>query len=164
MVVVAAISIGAQLLGPADPTDAGGPSTSSPVSTRPRPAGGTDVRVEQTALAVVLRLAGRDLELKPSSYCWNGPPNRKGISPGICVDGWPQTKDLESVGSPASVDFWFGVEGWGFEATFTELGVDCPRQHTAQAIRTGDQEFRLDPAGVPGATASTCLAAAATAA
>ena len=153
MVVVAAVAIGSQLLGPADPTDAGGLPTSSPSSS---PSSAETRRAEPTyewskqPSPVVLRLAGRDLELKPSSYCWNGPPNRKGISPGICVDGWPQTKGLESVGNPASVDFWFGVEDWGFEATFTELGVGCPRQHTVQAMRTGDQVFRLDPAGLAG--------------
>ena len=99
---------------------------------------------------VVLRLSVRDVELKPWSYCWDGPPNREGIAQAICADGWAQTSDLDGVGSPTSVDFWFGVEDWDFQATFTELGVDCPRQNTVQAIRTGDQTFRLDPAGPPG--------------
>ena len=61
-----------------------------------------------------------------------------------------KAKGLGECRESASLDFWFGVEDWGFEATFTELGVDCPRQHTVQAMRTGDQKFRLDPAGVAG--------------
>src|SRR5215510_4411794 len=99
---------------------------------------------------VVLRLPERDVELEPWSFCWNGPPNQEGIAQGTCADGYAQTSDLEGVGSPASVDFWFGVEAWDFQATFTELGVDCPRQNTVHAIRTSDQTFRLDPAGPPG--------------
>jgi hypothetical protein len=149
MVAVAAIAIGTQLLGPDDRTGAGDPSTSSPspsATQRPEP---TYEWSEQPS-PVVLRLADRDLELNPWSYCWDGPPNRKGSSPGICIAGYAETKDLEGVGSPASVDFWFGVEDWDFQATFTELGADCPRQHTVQARRSGDQTFRLDPAGPAG--------------
>jgi hypothetical protein len=48
------------------------------------------------------------------------------------------------------VDFWFGVEDWDFQATFTELGEDCPRQYSVPAVRTGDQMFRVDPAGLAG--------------
>jgi hypothetical protein len=149
MVAVAAIAIGTQTLGSDDPTDAADPAASSPSPTetqRPEPT----YEWSEKPSPVVLRLAGRDLELKPWSYCWDGPPDRKGFSPGICVDGYAQTKDLEGVGSPDSVDFWFGVTDWGFQATFTELGVDCPRQHTVQATRTDDQMFRVDPAGPAG--------------
>jgi hypothetical protein len=149
MVAVTAIAIGTQLLGPGDPRDSGGPATSSPSPTetqRPEPT----YEWSKQPSPVVLRLGGRDVELKPWSYCWDGPPNSEGIAPGVCADGYAQTKDLERVGSPGSVDFWFGVEGWDFQATFTELGVDCPRQHTVQGMRTGDQTFRLDPAGPPG--------------
>ena len=154
MVAVAAIAIGSQLLGPTDPPGAADPATNSP-SPSPPPATETP-RPEPTyewsgqPSPVVLRLADRDLELKPSSYCWNGPPNRKGSSPGMCISGSAQTKDLASAGSPDSVDFWFGVEDWDFQASFTQLGADCPREHTVQATRTGDQTFRLEPAGLAG--------------
>jgi hypothetical protein len=149
MVAVAAIAIGTQPLGSDDPTDAADPAASSPSPTetqRPEPT----YEWSEKPSPVVLRLAGRDLELKPWSYCWTGPSNQKGVSPGICADGYAQTKDLDGVGSPDSVDFWFGAENWGFQATFTELGVDCPRQHTMQTMRTGDQMFRVDPAGLAG--------------
>lgn len=156
MVSVTAIAIGAQVLGPGEPTDSAGPGPGpGPATSRPYP---TEIqRPEPTyewsrqPSPVVLRLAGRDVELKPWTYCWEGPPNAKGIAPAICVTGGSaQTRDLEGVGSPGSVDFWFGVENWDFQATFTELGVNCPRQHTVLAVRTGDQTFRLDPAGVAG--------------
>ncbi|WP_244928991.1 hypothetical protein [Nocardioides sp. W7] len=151
MVAVAAIAIGTQPLGPDHPQDSGGPATSSPAPTeteteRPEP---TYEWGEQPS-PVVLRLASRDLALKPSSYCWTGPPNRKGISRSICPYGMEQTRDLPGVGSPAALDFWFGVEDWRFEATFTELGVDCPRQHTVPVTRTGDHLFHLDPVGPAG--------------
>lgn len=154
MIAVAAIAIISQLLGPGDPTDAADPATSSPPASSPYPAETQrpEPRYEwsEQPSPVVLRLADRDLEPKLGAYCWNGPPNRKGISPAICANGSTQTRDLEDVGSPASVDFWFGVEDWDFQASFTELGVDCPRQHTVQAMRTGDQMFQLDPAGLAG--------------
>jgi len=149
MVAVAAIAIGTQLLGPDEPTDPDGPSSSSPSPTeiqRPEPT----YEWSTQPSPVVLQLAARDVELKPWSYCWDGPPTPKGIAPVVCADGYAQTKDLEGVGNAGSVDFWFGVEDWDFQATFTELGVDCPRQHTVQAVRTGDQTFRLDPAGPSG--------------
>jgi hypothetical protein len=141
-----------------DRTSSGDPATGSPASTvtTSSPAPAVTSRPEPTyewskqPSPVVLRLAGRDLELKPWSFCWNGPPNPDGTAPGLCVDGYEQTKDLEGVGSPGSVDFWFGVEDWEFQATFTELGDDCPRQHTVRAMSTGDQTFRLDPAGPSG--------------
>ena len=149
LAAVTVIAIGTQLLAPGDPTDPVQPPTSSPTQPeiqRPQPT----YEWGDKPSPVVLRLAERDVELKPSSYCWFGPPDAEGISAGVCPHGYTWTKDLDSVGSPGSVDFWFGVEDWSFEATFTELGVDCPREHTVQAVRTGDQTFRLDPAGPPG--------------
>jgi len=148
MVAVTAIAIGSQW-GPGDPTDSAGPATSSPSPTetqRPEPT----YEWSRQPSPVVLRLAGGDVELKPWSYCWDGPPNAKGTTTGVCADGYARTRELEGIGSPGSVDFWFGVEDWDFQATFTELGADCPRQHTVPAIRTGDQTFRLDPAGLAG--------------
>lgn len=154
MVAVAAVAIGSQLLGSTDRPSAADPATSHLSPSTPPPT--ETARPEPTykwsgqPSPVVLRLTDRDLKLKPGAYCWNGPPNRKGISPAICASGFMQTMDLEGVGSPASVDFWFGVEGWDFQASFTELGVDCPREQTVQATRTGDQTFRLEPAGLAG--------------
>jgi hypothetical protein len=100
---------------------------------------------------VVLRLADRDVELQPWTYCWTGPANPEGISQGTCVDGAPRRPSgLYDVGRSGSVDFWFGMPGWGFEATFSEIGVDCPRRHTVDATATGQQTFRVDPAGPAG--------------
>jgi hypothetical protein len=100
---------------------------------------------------VVLRLADGDVELQPWTYCWSGPPRADGSSSGVCVDGAPRkTSELDQVGRVGSVDFWFGMPGWDFEATFSELGVDCPRRHTVEASATGDHTFRLDPAGPAG--------------
>jgi hypothetical protein len=150
-VAVVAIAIGTQAVGSDHPHDSSGPATSSP---SPSP---TEVpRAEPTyelgnrPPPVVLRLADRDVELKAWTYCWMGPADGKGLSRGMCADGFAPTKNLERVESPTSVDFWFGVEGWDFQATFTELGEHCPRQHTVSAVRTGDHTFRLDPAGLAG--------------
>lgn len=156
-VAVAAVTIVTQLLGPNTPGEGPDPAQArdshspvispSPTNTqRPQPT----YEWSEDPSPVVLRLEDRDLELKPWSYCWEGPPNRKGISPGICADGYAQTPDLDNVGSPGFVGFWFGVENWDFQATFTELGDNCRRQHTVGAVPTGDQMFRLDPAGLAG--------------
>jgi len=150
-VAVVAFSIGTQVLGSDHAHHALGPATS-----RPSPSPTQTTRAEPTyemsnrPSPVVLRLADHDIALKPGTYCWMGPPERDGLKHGKCADGYWPTKGLERVGSPGSVDFWFGVEGWDFQATFTELGEDCPRQHSVKAVRTGDQTFRLDPAGPAG--------------
>lgn len=154
MLAVTVIAMGAQLLRPRDVTEPGSVvtnsrTTSSPATTeasRPEPT----YEWNEKPSPVVLQLADRDLPLQPSSYCWNGPPDSEGIAPGTCASGFTRTADLEGVGSPGSVDFWFGVEAWDFQATFTQLGVDCPRQHTVRAKRIGSQTFRLDPAGPSG--------------
>jgi hypothetical protein len=150
-VAVVAFSIGTQALGSDRPDHAIGPATSSPSpSPTEAPRAEPTYEVSRKPSPVVLRLTDRDLVLKPGTYCWMGPPERDGLKHGKCADGYWPTKSLERIGSPASVDFWFGVEGWDFQATFTELGVDCPRHHTVQAVRTGDHSFRIDPAGLAG--------------
>lgn len=148
LVAIAVVVLGTRSPGQDDHRpDSTEPATSSPAPTeRPEP---TYVWSNRPA-PVVLRLADRDLELDPTSYCWSGPPDRKNRSRGRCSDGWPQMEDLVRVGSPGSVDFWFGVEGWDFDATFTELGGGCRRQHTVPVERTGDQTFRIDPVGAAG--------------
>lgn len=151
-VAVVAFSIGTQALGSDHPHHATGPATNSP-SPSPTEAPRAEPTYEWSnePSPVVLRLADRDIALKLSAYCWSGPATGKRLtSLGGCSDGYWPTKYLERAGSPASVDFWFGVEGWDFQATFTELGVDCPRHHTVQAVRTGDHSFRIDPAGLAG--------------
>ncbi len=150
-VAVVAFSIGTQAHGSDRSDHATGPATSSPSpSPTEAPRAEPTYEVSRKPSPVVLRLADRDLVLKPGTYCWMGPPERDGLKHGKCADGYWPTKSLERIGSPASVDFWFGVEGWDFQATFTELGEDCPRQHTVQAVRTGGHRFRLDPAGLAG--------------
>jgi hypothetical protein len=89
--------------------------------------------------------------LQPWTYCWSGPPRTDGTGSAICVDGAEQNvSQLEDVGRVGSVDFWFGMPGWDFQATFTEVGVDCPRRHTVDVTTTDDHTFRLGPAGPPG--------------
>lgn len=151
MLAVAAIAIGTQLAGRNRDADNASPSTSTPTPTaterqRPEPTYEWSIRPSP----VILRLADRDIELTPWSSCWTGPTKSNGTASGLCADGFAPTRDLESVGSPGSVDFWFGVPDWDFTATFTELGVDCPRQHTVAAVSTGDQTFLLRPAGPAG--------------
>jgi hypothetical protein len=154
MVAVAlmAIAIGTQAVGSDDPRHAHGPPASSPSpSATATPRAEPTYELSAKPSPVVLRLAERDVVLRPSAYCWGGPvTGGKVRSLGACADGYWPTKVLERVGSPGSVAFWFGVEGWDFQATFTELGVDCPRQHSTRAVRTGDHTFRLDPAGPAG--------------
>jgi RNA polymerase sigma-70 factor (ECF subfamily) len=150
-VAVVAIAIGTTAVGSDNPHDSGRPATSSPSpSPTEIPRAEPTYELSNKPSPVVLRLADRDIKPKLSSYCWMGPPARDGLTHGKCSDGYWSTSQLKRVGSPASVAFWFGVEGWDFQATFTELDVDCPRQHTVQAVRTGDQTFRLDPAGLAG--------------
>jgi hypothetical protein len=100
---------------------------------------------------VVLRLAHRDLVLRPWTYCWSGPTDQFGLSTGVRADGTPdKVADLPDAGRPDFVRFWFGVSGWEFQATFRQLGEKCPRQFTVYAASTGDHMFRLDPAGPAG--------------
>ena len=149
VVAAAVITVGTQLPGPDRPAGSGGAAPSGPSPTATQRAEPTYEWSRQPS-PVVLRLFDRDVELRPWTYCWDGPPNREGTARGLCADGFAQMSDLEGVGSPTSVNFWFGVEDWHFQATFTELGVDCPRQNTVPATRTSDQTFRLDPAGPAG--------------
>ena len=79
-----------------------------------------------------------------------GLPSPTGRRAGICTDGFFEDDDLVEVGRPESVDFWFGRPGWRFDATFQELGAKCPRSFTVPAETTGDQTFRVDPAGSAG--------------
>lgn len=99
-----------------------------------------------TPSPVVLRLADGDIELQPWTYCWTGPDGS-----GICTGGAPgNVSELDDIGRPESVNFWFGMPGWEFQATYSEIGVACPRENTIDATATGDQTFRLDPAGPAG--------------
>jgi len=96
---------------------------------------------------VVLRLSDRDVELRPWTYCWSGPAGTDGTSTGTCADGFPsKVADLDDVGHPSAIRFWFGMAGWDFEATFTRLGVDRPQSFRVQAGAIDDHMFRLDPA------------------
>ena len=95
---------------------------------------------------LVLRLADRDVSLKNWIGCWDGPTGNLD-----CIEEPPEgVAQLPDVGGPAGIDFWFGVEGWTFTASFTQLGVDCPRVDDTRVVATGDQWFHLAPAGLAG--------------
>jgi hypothetical protein len=149
MLAVAAIAVGTQLVGEDEGPVSGGVTTSGPTPTE---SGDPDLSYEWSnkPSPVVLLLDDGAVSLRPWAYCWSGPPDDSGSASGICADGYAETASLDDVGSPGSVDFWFGVSGWEFQATFTELGAKCPRQYTLDAQPTGDKTFRLDPAGPAG--------------
>jgi hypothetical protein len=95
---------------------------------------------------LVLRLADRDVSLKNWIGCWDGPTGNLD-----CTEEPPDpVAKLPDAGDPAGIDFWFGVPGWTFEATFTQLGVDCPRAEHIRAVTTGDHWSHLAPAGLAG--------------
>jgi hypothetical protein len=109
-----------------DATGSGGETGSEPDLTEPPP--------------ITLHLADRDLELRPWTWCYgNG-----------CVDGW-HGDDLESVGSPSSVEFSFPEEDWHFTATFNEHGVEkCARRISMPVEPAGDGSWVIEPAGPAG--------------
>ncbi|CUR54967.1 conserved hypothetical protein [metagenome] len=95
---------------------------------------------------VVLRLPERDVPLTTWLGCWWGPTGNLD-----CVEDEPQpVADLPDIGSPEAVEFWFGVKGWTFEASFTELGGACPRSEDTVTTPKGAHWFRLEPAGFAG--------------
>lgn len=123
--------------------------TSSPTGTaRPEP---TYTWTNQPP-PVVLRLADRDIELDPWTYCWSGPADGTGVSAGMCADGMPGEPDsLPRVTDAPSIDLWFGVEGWTMEATLKPLDQgECTHHFSTTATATGDHTFRLDPMGPAG--------------
>jgi hypothetical protein len=76
-----------------------------------------------------------------------------GKTGGLCADGFLDDKDLADAGDPDSgaVDFWFYAEGdWKFQATFSELGEQCPRRITVPVEQTGEHSYRVTPAGLAG--------------
>ena len=156
-VAVAAVAIGvpAVLAGGPDTEPSPAPATQSPTDATDPTDPTTQARPDLTyewanrPAPVVLRLADRDVELDGSG-CWHGPADPDGMSSGRCTDGFIEDADLEPAGSPESVDFWFGRPGWRFDASFVELGVQCPRSFTVPVEATGDRTFRIDPAGPPG--------------
>ncbi|GAB2860328.1 hypothetical protein [Nocardioides pacificus] len=148
MAAVVAVTVGIGVVGGGDPSPDHRAAGSSPSpSDRPDPS----YTWGDEPSPVVLRLADGDVALSAWGYCWTGPPSPRGTAKGICVDSLgPSTRDLPSAGEHDALDFWFGLKGWDFRATFTELDAACPRSHTVRAERIGDQTFRLQPAGPPG--------------
>ena len=95
---------------------------------------------------LVIRLPDRDVSLTAWLGCWDGPTGSLD-----CVEERPApVAQLPDIGSPEGIDFWFGVQGWTFEATFTQLGVDCPRAESTRSVATRDHWFHLAPAGLAG--------------
>jgi hypothetical protein len=95
---------------------------------------------------VVIRLPDRDVAPLLWLGCWAGPDGHND-----CVEELSTpVAALPDVGSPEGIDFWFGVKGWMFDATFNEIGVDCPRSERTKAVRVRSHWFHLDPAGLAG--------------
>ncbi len=152
--VLAAVAIGSQTLGSDnddDPTPRAGET--DPPAIEGAPTGRPEPTYEHNnkPSPIVLLLDDRDVELDPWTYCWSGPEGGDGVASGMCADGMPGSPaNMEDVGDAGQVDFWFGMPDWEFEVTFRELGTDCPRSHTVDAVSTGDQTFRIEPTGPAG--------------
>jgi hypothetical protein len=95
---------------------------------------------EGMAPPLTLDLDGERVALKPWTACYsNG-----------CYDGSP-VEPYYDVGGRDAVPFSFPEEGWEFEATFKEAGVDeCYRQITLPVEKTGDRTWSIAPLGPAG--------------
>ena len=121
------------------------PPTPSPSPTRIHRADPTYTWSDQPS-PLVLRLPDRDVPLKNRIGCWDGPTGNLD-----CIEEpTAPVSQLPDVGGPQGIDFWFGVEGWTFTATFTQLDVGCPRREITRAETTGDRWSHLAPAGLAG--------------
>lgn len=150
-VLVVATGLAAQLGssgGDHSPAPAPITSPTEPSSPMPTPIDRPDPTYtwSDTPPRVVLRAPDRDVRLTTWLGCWNGPGGNLD-----CVEEAPvPLAELPDVGSPDHVDFWFGVKGWTFTATLTQLGNDCPRSEDTKTVPIGAHWFRLDPAGFAG--------------
>jgi len=143
--VIVGVLIGNGPLRTSNPDPAPGQQVVSPPSgqestpSRPDP---TYNRSEYPS-GLVVRLPERDVDLPADTSCWNGAQKcRRGLLlPGDAIP---------DLGAHNAIDFWFARPGWKFSATFRRADEDCPRASTAEAVRTGDQWFRLDPADEAG--------------
>lgn len=159
-VVVTAVAIGSWVGSPEGPSPAapdGAASDAAPSDPAPHDPAPTErdrdlptYEWSNDPSPVVLLLPGGDVELDPWTSCWSGPPDADGTAAGMCADGAPGDPSTMEHLDGAGVDFWFGMPGWEFDATFRELGRDCPRSSTVTAEPTGDHTFHLDPAGPAG--------------
>lgn len=150
-VLVVAASLATQLgRSDGDPSPAPAPTISPTESSSPTPTvidrPDPTYTWSDTPSRVVLRTPERDVRLTTWLGCWNGPSGNLD-----CVeeDAGP-VAELPDVGSPEVVEFWFGVKGWTFTASFTQLGNNCPRSEDTKTVSTGDHWFRLKPAGLAG--------------
>lgn len=103
---------------------------------------------------VVLLLSDRDVQLRPWTSCWSGPPDPDGTAAGICADGAPPDFDhLQSAGENSPIEFWFGLPGWEFEGSIS-LGPEQPEEGRCTAPlpveTTGEQTFAIAPSAAPG--------------
>jgi hypothetical protein len=146
--LVVATSLAVQLGGsdgdespaPQPPTDSTSPTPT--LVTRPDPT----YTWSDTPARVVLRTPERDIELTTWLGCWWDPAGDLD-----CVEEQPAPPDdLPDIGSPDHVDFWFGVKGWTFSATFIQLGAECARSEATRTVHTEGRWFRIDPAGLAG--------------
>jgi len=133
-----------------NPSPAPTPSPTQPISPTPTPVRADPPKLSytwsKTPSQVVVRLPDRDVTLKTWLGCWWDPSG--GLD---CVEERPDpVAMLPDIGSPEAVEFWFGVKGWTFEASFSQLGTDCARGESAKTVVTGAHWFRLDPAGYAG--------------
>ena len=87
---------------------------------------------------VTVRTDTTVLSLAPWTFCYE-----RG-----CADGMPPASP-PTVGNAARVEVAFELDGWTFEASFSPVGVACPRQQSVPLAKVGDR-LVLEPAGPAG--------------
>ena len=150
LAVVASVAIRSMSTG----DDQGGPPPPAATSSPP-PSSAAPTVVDRPPLRytysekpspLMIRLPDRDVAPLLWLGCWAGPTGHND-----CVEELSTpVAALPDVGSPEGIDFWFGVKGWKFDATFTEIGVECPRSEHTKAVPVRNHWFHLDPAGLAG--------------
>ena len=92
---------------------------------------------------IELRGGGKELALRPTSYCWSGDGK------GACVTG-VRSQSPPDIGSPAEIEVGFDAPNWRFTATAVITGQRCGRAQTVTLDPTGPTTYRLRPIGAAG--------------
>ena len=97
-----------------------------------------------TPSPVWLTLGNRNVELRPWTTCWTGPPADDGTSSGMCLDGIPPSFDkLARAGVRPHVRFWFGMPGWHFRASLESRRDECTAH--PKVVQLHQQRFAIRP-------------------